>query len=133
MNVATHTHLDNQHAQVALALLQVPVVDLPDPRAEHDGLQPLPPLPVREAHPESAGVALDEGLAKLVAVVRGSVAGVKQNLKEKTHWLREWTTVWEAHPEHAGIASDGRLVAIVGGTIAGVEQNLRTRIAKTDI
>lgn len=54
---------------------------LPNASTEHDGLQPLAPLAVGQAHAEGAGVALDEWLSKLVAVVRGPIRGVDQNLR----------------------------------------------------
>mmetsp|Transcript_3757 Transcript_3757/g.10759 ORF Transcript_3757/g.10759 Transcript_3757/m.10759 type:complete len:498 (+) Transcript_3757:2759-4252(+) len=66
------------------------VIDLPYARAEHDGLQPLPPLAVRKPLPEGTGIPLDQRLSKFVAVVRGPVAGIDQNLQRgrQALWIR---------------------------------------------
>ena len=50
------------------------------PPPEHDGLDPLPPLPVRQPLAVGAGVPRHQGLAKLVAIVGGAVRGVNQDL-----------------------------------------------------
>jgi len=68
-NQAINQPTNQPSAHLPLLLLQVPVVDLPQPPAEHDGLQPLPALPIGHALAERAAVAGDERLPEFVAVV----------------------------------------------------------------
>ena len=66
-----------------LALLGLARGHQPQPRGEHDRLEPLAPLAVWQPHPERAVEAHDHGLAKLVAVVGGAVGGVDLDLERR--------------------------------------------------
>ena len=72
-------HLDHQHVLLRRALDRLPVPDLARPHAVHDGLVPGA-IAVRQPQPEAAGEAVDERFAKAVAVVRGPVAGLDEDL-----------------------------------------------------
>mmetsp|Transcript_11546 Transcript_11546/g.24752 ORF Transcript_11546/g.24752 Transcript_11546/m.24752 type:complete len:466 (-) Transcript_11546:534-1931(-) len=73
--------LDHQHADLGGVLLQVAVVNLAHAATEHDGLDPLAALTIGQALAKGACVSADQRLSKLVAVVRGTVGGVNQNLQ----------------------------------------------------
>ena len=73
--------LDDEHADLWRRLVVVRAVDLAEAPREHDRLDPLAPLLVRQPLPKRAGEARDERLAKLVAVVRGAVGGFQKDPK----------------------------------------------------
>ena len=75
--------LDHPHPLLGTALLDVPSVDLTDSPREHDRLDPLAAFAVGKAQAEGTRIPLDEGLSELVAVVRGSVAGLDFDLREE--------------------------------------------------
>mmetsp|Transcript_5882 Transcript_5882/g.26037 ORF Transcript_5882/g.26037 Transcript_5882/m.26037 type:complete len:895 (+) Transcript_5882:1021-3705(+) len=76
-------NLHHEHADVALLLLQVGVVDLAEPAAEHDGLDPLASFAVGQALTERSAVPRDERLAELVPVIARAVGRVDENLKRR--------------------------------------------------
>ncbi len=61
----------------------MPCVELADPAAEHDGLDPLPALATRQPLAEGPGVAGDDRLAELVAVVGGAVGRLDLDLERR--------------------------------------------------
>ena len=73
--------LHDPHAGLGQVLLGVTGVDLPDPPAEHDRLDPLAPLAVRQPQPEGPSEPLDQGLAELVTVVGRPVRGLDLDLE----------------------------------------------------
>ena len=73
--------LHHEHPDVALLLLEIRVINLPEPAGEHDGLDPLATLAVLQSLTEAAAVPRDERLAELVAVVGGAVGRVHEDLK----------------------------------------------------
>jgi hypothetical protein len=75
------TYFHHEHPDVAFRFLQVGVVDLAEPAAEHDGFDPLPPFAVLQPLAEGTAVPRDEGFAELVPVIAGAVAGVHQDLQ----------------------------------------------------
>ena len=73
-------NLHDEVPDLAILLVQMRVVDLPKPSGKHHGLEPLAAGAVREAAAVGAAEPRDDRLPKLVAVRRGAVRGVHQNL-----------------------------------------------------
>ena len=80
--------LDHPHPRLGRFLAQVAGVDLSQAPGEHDGLDPLAPLAVRQPQAERAGKALDQRFPELVAVVGGAVAGLDFDLERRGQVLR---------------------------------------------
>ena len=76
-------NLHHEHADVPFLLLQVAVVDLAKPAAEHDGLDPLAPLAVGQTLTERTAVPRDERLAELVPVIARPVGRVDEDLERR--------------------------------------------------
>ena len=56
-------------------------VHLTDSAAEHNGFNPLSAFSIGQAHTIGSRVALYEGFAKFVAVIRGPIAGFNCDLQ----------------------------------------------------
>ena len=83
------TDFHDEHTNVTLLLLQVRVIDLTETRREHDGLDVLTTLAIGHALPESTAETQNDGLAKLVTIVRRAVGAFDENFQRRSQvgWI----------------------------------------------
>mmetsp|Transcript_82949 Transcript_82949/g.179067 ORF Transcript_82949/g.179067 Transcript_82949/m.179067 type:complete len:1004 (+) Transcript_82949:3602-6613(+) len=87
-SVGRAADLHDGHAGLRLRLREVPVVHGAEAATQHDGLHILEALAGRQAVPEGARPAAEQGLAELVAVVARAVRGVDEDLEGRRHVAR---------------------------------------------
>ncbi|KAI0558444.1 phosphoribosylformylglycinamidine synthase [Gracilaria domingensis] len=76
-------HLDDEQPHAGAPLAGVAMVHVPHAAGEHDGLDVLSALAAHHPDAVAARKAVDDGLAKLVAVVAGAVAGLDENVERR--------------------------------------------------
>src|SRR5512143_1980203 len=86
--VGRAAYLDHEHSFSGLRLFYMAGVHLADAAGKHDRLDPLPPLAAGQPQAKGAREPLDHGLAELVAVVGGSVAGLDLDLERRCKIIR---------------------------------------------
>ena len=79
--IGRSTDFGDEHMGFRLFFLCMTRVHLTDPTAEHNGFDPFSAFSIGQAHTVRSRVALYEGFAEFVAVIRGPIAGFNCDLQ----------------------------------------------------